>query len=480
MGRIAQNYIYNVAYQLLIILTPIITAPYLTRVLGADNLGIYSYVNSSGSIITTISLLGIYAYGTRQTAYVRDDQNKLTQTFWELELVRFILGTIGTIIYFMYMRINKSYSFYFFLFFPYIIAQFLDCSWIYVGLEDMKPAVMKNFVTKLINVIGIFLFVRDKNDVWIYIFMLAITTLIANISIYTQLYKYILGPKEIKRIKWQILLNHIKGSFYLFLPQVASLFYLQVDKVMIEWFTGTTAQISFYDQAEKIINIPLALITVLSSVMMPRIANEFKKNNYAKIDALLLKSGQFSLLLAFPLMVGLFVISKQFIPWYLGEEYNPTTQAMMILAPIVLFNSLSSLSGAQYFTATNQIGILMRAYVSAAIINVIVNTFLIPKYGYVGAAIATVSSSFISVFVQYHYLTKQIKLRGLLKHGLIYAIGSLIMGSAIYCTTYKYESRIIITFGQILIGIISYFIYLCAVKDTLLWEFVNILKKKDK
>lgn len=478
MGKIAQNYIYNLAYQLLVILTPIITAPYLTRVLGATNLGIYSYVNSSGSIITTLSLLGVYAYGNRQTAYVRDNKNELSQTFWELELVRLVLGTIGTVFYFLYMRINSSYSFYFLLFYPYILAQFLDCSWVYVGLEDMKPAVIKNFITKLINVIGIFLFVRNKNDVWVYIFMLAITTLIANVSIYTQLHKYISGPKEIKKIKPQILLKHIKGSFYLFLPQAASLFYLQVDKAMIEWFTGNTAQISFYDQAEKIINIPLALITVLSSVMMPRVANEFRKKNYSMIAMLLSKAGRFSLLLAFPLMVGLFIISKQFIPWYLGTEYLPTAHAMMILAPIVLFNSLSSISGAQYFTATNQIRVLMKAYVSAAIINVVVNALLIPTYGYVGAAIATVASSFISVVVQYYYLLKQIKLDEFLKYSLIYAIGSFIMGWCIYGVTNQYCSRAIVTVVQILIGVLIYLIYLCAIKDSLFFELINTLKKK--
>ena len=145
MGKLAKNYIYNVAYQILIILTPIITAPYLTRVLGASNLGIYSYVNSVGSIVTTVSLLGIYAYGNRQTAYVRDNKEELTKTFWELELTRLVLGGIGTAVYLFYLSFEPEYRFYFLIYYPYILAQFLDCSWVYVGLEDMRPAVVKNF-----------------------------------------------------------------------------------------------------------------------------------------------------------------------------------------------------------------------------------------------------------------------------------------------------------------------------------------------
>lgn len=474
MDKIAKNYLYNMMYQILVIITPIITAPYLTRVLGATNLGIYSYVNSSGSIVTTLSLLGIYAYGNRQTAYVRDDREKLTKTFWELEIAHILLGVVGTLIYIAYIVFNKEYTFYFLIYYPYILAQFIDCSWIYVGLEDMKPVVMKNFLTKLINIIGIFVFVNSKEDVWIYILMLAVTTLIANITVYSQLPKYIGKPKfDIRSIP-----EHIKGSINLFLPQVASLFYLQVDKVMLEWLTGTTEQVSFYDQAEKIITIPLTFITVVSTVMMPRLANEFKKGNKGTIQNMLIKAGKYTLFMAFPMMVGLFCIAKQFIPWYLGSEYLSTAYAMMILAPIVVLNSLAGLSGTQYFTATNQINILMKAYVSAAVINVAVNAVLIPHFGYAGAAISTVLSSLVSVIVQYYNLSKQIKMRGLIKFGIKYGVCSLMMGAILFTMTFHFGSHLYTTLVQILIGLIAYMFCMVITKDELLLEILNLLKRK--
>ena len=141
MGRITRNYLYNAAYQLLVILTPIITAPYLARVLGVDQLGIYGYVNSSGNIITTCALLGVFAYGNRQTAYVRDNRRELTETFWEIMFTRLLLGIIGTAVYVLYTVVNKEFRLFFILYYPYILAQFIDCTWVYVGLEDMKPAV---------------------------------------------------------------------------------------------------------------------------------------------------------------------------------------------------------------------------------------------------------------------------------------------------------------------------------------------------
>lgn len=474
MGRIARNYFYNAAYQLLILITPIVTAPYLARVLGADNLGIYSYVNSSGNIIITLSLIGIYTYGNRQTAYVRDDKGRLTATFWEIMISRVGLGIIGTSIYLIYAFLNSAQMGYFLIYYPYILAQFLDCSWIYVGLEDMKPTVMKNFAMKLINVAGIFLLVKSRNDLWIYVLLLAVTALLANLSIYTQLDKYIGRPNADLRM----IPHHIRGSFALFLPEVAALFYLQVDKVMLKWLTGTSNQVAFYDQAEKIVTIPLSLITVISSVVMPRLAYEFKRDNKEKIQNLLLQAGRYALCMALPMMVGIFCVAEKFIPWYLGDEFQSSAIAIMILSPIVVLNSLVGISGKQYFTATNQTKIILKAYTVAAIMNVIVNAILIPRFGYIGAAIATVLSSLCSVITQFYTLKKQVQIRALWKFGIKYLTGAIIMGIAIYCISYRMKSSAVTTLIQVGVGGLIYMLYLVISRDTTVVEIERIILKK--
>ena len=474
MGRIASNYIYNVIYKLITLLTPILTAPYLSRVLGADSLGIYSYVSSSGSIVSTLAMLGIYAYGTRQIAYTRDEPKELNKTFWEIMTLRCVLTVIGTAFYFTYMRLNDKYDLFFLVYFPYVLAEFIDCSWVYVGLEEMKPTVAKNLVAKLFSVVGIFLFVKKKEDLILYFVIVSATSIIASFSIYFKLNKYI----TLKKPSWGFrrLFKHLSGSFVLFLPQAASLLYLQVDKVMIEWLTNQTAQLSYYDQAEKIVSIPLSIITVLSSVMMPRIANEFYKDNMEKIKELLLYAGRFSLLIAFPLMVGIICIAYQFIPWYLGNEFVATAHALIILAPIVVFNTLSGISGTQYFTATNQVSVLTRTYVVAAITNLVVNALMIPKFGYAGAAIATVISSFVLVVYQYAYLIRQINLKSLVSICLKYGIVSLIMGIVVWGITQNYTCSPITTVLQGLIGIIVYFGILLIVKDKTVMDGFYMLK----
>ena len=472
MGRITRNYLYNAAYQLLVILTPIITAPYLARVLGADQLGIYGYVNSSGNIITTCTLLGIFAYGNRQTAYVRDNRKELTETFWEIEFTRLLLGICGTAVYIIYTFLNKDFKLFFILYYPYILAQFIDCTWIYVGLEDMKPAVVKNFVTRVLNVIGIFVLIKKKEDLWIYVLLLALTALITNVAAYSQLGKYIGRPSgNIRRFT-----VHIRSSVYLFLPQAAALFYLQVDKVMLQWITGASNQVSFYDHAEKLINIPLSLISVMSTVMMPRIANEFKNNNRGQIETLLNKAGRFALFAAFPMMFGLACIADKFIPWYLGSEFAPVASAMVILSPIVVLNSLTGISGQQYFTATNQINILLRAYVSAAVLNVIVNAVLIPGHGYIGAAVATVGSSLISTILQYYYLNRQVRVTGLIKCSLRYLAASVVMAVVVYLITRRTPAGARTTAVQIMTGVAVYLALMLLLKDRTLPELLQKIR----
>ena len=356
------------------------TAPYLARVVGAERLGIYSFVSSSGNIIITLSLLGIYSYGCRQTAYVRDQKQLLTQTFWEIMAARLLLTVLGTAIYAVFILLNRDTARFLLLYYPYLLANFLDCSWVYVGLEDMLPAVMKNILVKLLTVAGIFLLVKGPGDLWIYILLIAGATLLGNVLVYFQLPKYV----GLSRPELHSFPVHIRGSLRLFFPQAAYMFYLQVDKVMLKWLTGATAQVSYYDQAEKIIMIPLTAVTVISTVMMPRIANEFQKGNRDEIERLLLRAGRFALFLACPMMVGLFVVARQFVPWYLGPAFLPTATAMMVLSPIVVLNSMTGISGSQYFTATDQISVLFKAYGAAALINVVVNALLIPRFGFAG------------------------------------------------------------------------------------------------
>ena len=254
MNKIAKNYIYNLIYQLIALVVPLITAPYVVRVIGADGTGIYSYVNSVTAMLTTFVMLGFYTYGNRQIAYVRDDDQKLNDTFWRIMTCRFIVMIIGTAIFAVTVAVINKYTVPFILYYTYMLGYFVDCTWLFVGVEDMKWAVLKNIFLKLFATAMIFIFVRDANDTGLYIFIQGGSILFANLLAYTQLKRYVGKPKFV--------FKGIKKDFYnsvlLFLPGVASTIYLQCDKIMLEMLGKPIAQVSQYDYAEKIVNIALS------------------------------------------------------------------------------------------------------------------------------------------------------------------------------------------------------------------------------
>lgn len=472
MSRLIRNYLYNIIYQVFIMIVPLITAPYLTRVLGATNMGTYSYINSYATIISTMSLLGIYNYGVRQLAYVRDDKAEFNRTFWEINILRLVLAILGSTCYFVLAK--QEYKHYLVLYFPWLIANYIDLSWLFVAVEDMGPAVLKNFVAKLISVVGIFVLVRERDQVWVYISLLSVSTLVANISLLPQVKKYVSRPKiDINNMK-----KHISGTVLLFLPQIANLLYMQIDKIMMEGLTGNLDQISFYDQAEKIVKIPMTFITVMSTVMMPRMANEFSRGNNERIKSYMTSISQLSLALAIPMIVGIASIAQKFIPWYLGSEYTPTATAMIIMAPIILSNALSGISSSQYFVAINKMNIVIWSNIIAAILNVVVNALLIPRYGYIGAAIASVLASYTIVVMQYIRLHRDISVFTLLTSLPRYLVNAIIMGIVIYLVSKNIEISPATTFLQIAVGIIVYMAMLILEKDSLVQMGIAYIKRK--
>ena len=317
---------------------------------------------------------------------------------------------------------------------------------------------------------------KNESDLWIYISIFSGVTFVTMVSVYPYIKRYI----NFKICTLNDILSHYKQSILLFLPQVATLLYLQVDKVMLKFITNETNQVSFYDQAEKIVQIPLALITALGVVMMPRLAVEYKRKNKEAINNYINKTIIFALFFAFPMTFGIIAISPALIPWYLGTEFTPVVSAIIIISPIIVLNTLTNISGTQYFTATNQTKILTISYSLAAIINIISNIILINIFGFKGAAISTLLSSTISVFIQYIYLNKQINIWKTLISGFRYLIYAGIMGAFVYAIGILIGVSPLTTIIQVVIGLFIYFIVLILTKDEMVTILLYMIKNVQK
>lgn len=466
------NYIYNLIYQMLLVITSVVVTPFVARMLGSEQLGIYDYCYSKCSIIITLSLLGIGNYGNRAIAYERNKRKKMSITFWEVLSTQLFLGIIALLI-FMITLINNSYGEYYIYFIIWIIANMIDCTWFYQGVEEMKYTAIKNIIAKILFVSVVFLFVRSPNDLKKYIILFGISMLIANVAAYFQLRQFI----DIYRINVKNIFIHIAGTVELFLPTVATQVLLSIDKLALGFWGTNIACVSFYSNAEKIIQIPLSLVTVMNAVMMPRLANEYQNHNKVKIQSHIIEIGKISLFFAFPLMAGLFTVADNLIPWFLGNEFIESATAMKMLSPIVIGNTLIGLSGNQYFIATDQIEILLKSNIISAIINILLDIILIPKFGLKGACIATVISMFASVLIQYKTLAKQINLS--LLWGLCpkYLYRSVVMALVIRIVfNNSLKSSPLITAGQVILGVGVYFLINLITKDELAVKIWKSLK----
>lgn len=472
MSKIVKNYIYNSIYQIIAIIIPIITSPYLTRVLGAENLGVEAYVVSVCQIFYTIGMIGLTNYATREIAYVRNDTKKRSKVFWEMIIARFLVFVVTLVVY-LISTYNSPYQIFFAIEIVWLFAMFFDVSWFFAGMEIFGVTVIRNLVVRVITIISVFVFVKKEEDLIIYVALCAFSQFIGTVSIIPQLKKYI-GIISFKKME---IAKHFVPSIKVFFPQLASMLYLQMDKVMIEKLSSAS-DVAYYNQAEKLIKAPLALITAASTVMMPRIASEFIQRNMDKVKEYINNSLRFLMLIAFPVAFGMAGIANELIPWFLGENFQLSAVAMVVLSPIIIAIAGTSLSADQFFLPTKQTNILAVSYTISACLNLIVNFLLIPKYGFVGAAIGTIVAEYSVLIIQYYVLNKQIKVLSTVAATLKYAIFSFVMYIIIRIIGKLMQVGWMTTILQIAVGVGLYTGLLLISKDKFFMNNIKTLLKR--
>lgn len=470
-NKLLKNYIYNSSYQILLIIIPLFTTPYLTRTLGSTSLGIDSYILSVVTLFYTFGSLGLNAYSQREIAYKRNSPVELSNTFFSLLSIRIFLCIIVLIIYSIFSMFTP-YKTLFLIQSITLLSNFLDISWFFIGMEEMKIVAIRNSLIKILLTICIFVFIKDSNDLTLYIWLFALSNIISTACIYTQIQKYISFSLQIK-LNFK---SHIKPIILLFLPQASSILYVQFDKTMLGLLASDVSFVSIYDKAEVIVKAPLAFISALTAVILPRIANDFANENLDSIHITINTVLEYITMIILPMVAGIIMISNVLVPWYLGTGYMASINVVKILAPIILAIGLSNVSGAQYLVATNQTKYLTKSYLSAAIFNIIGNYFLIPKYNAIGAAITTLGAEYIVTIIQFYYMKKTFTKFTFVKQlpKRIFACFSMIV--ILYILKKSLPLSVFSLFPLIITGILVYFAVLILLKDQLIITLIKQLK----
>lgn len=475
-SNIKKNYLFNVSYQLFALLVPLITTPYISRVLSVEGIGVYSYTYSMVRYFWLLAALGSSTLGTRTIGVFQDDEDKRSYEFWNLFSLRFILSFIMGILYIGYIAFVADNKIISLIQGIYLLGVMFDITWLFQGMEDFKKVTLKNFFIKILNVIYIFVFIKTPDDLAKYVFGLAFFTLIGNLSLWINLHKYV-NKIKIKSLKP---FKDSKLVMQLFIPSVATQIFFVLDKTMIGWFSNGSLENGYYEQALKIVDMTLVIITTLSTVMIPRIAQEYKKGNKSKIQGFLDKSFKFVFMLAIPMSIGIISVSSIFVPWFFGPEYNKSIYILCILSLLYVFMGINSLTGTQYLVSTNQQNKHTKFLLIGGTCNVILNLILIPNLYSIGAAISSVTGELIITILEINYLNKtnQYDIKKVFKYARNYVVAGVIMLSVLLLLKTFFNNNILLLFIMIASGFVIYILILLMEKDSLVLEIINMLKKK--
>lgn len=457
---VAKNYIYNVIYQIFVLITPLITVPYVARVLGSSGVGLNAYTNSIIQYFTLFGTIGISLYGNQKVAYVRDNKEQLSKVFWEILTLKLITTTLAYLVFLVFLSFVGQYELIFFIQSIFIISAAFDITWLFMGLEDFRNIVIRNTMVKLIGIACIFTFVHTADDLWKYIFALSLTEMFGQIVMWFNL------PKVVHRttIKWVDIKKHFIPALSLFLPQVAMQIYLVLNKTMLGYFSSTD-EVGFFDSADKIVRMALTVVTAMGVVMLPRVSNTFAKGDNQKVKDYLNISLDFASYLSFPMMFGLAGIAIEFTPWYFGLEFIKTGWLIILISPIVVFIAWSSVLGTQYLMPIGKVRIFTLSVTIGAIINFALNLLLIHNFHSEGTAISALVAEFAVTFVELCFVWKQIEIKKITHSVGKYLVASLFMYIAIRCIGVLMNVGIRTTLLQILIGIPIYFGLLFLMKS---------------
>ena len=310
MASIKKNFLYQATYQLLLILTPLITTPFLSRVLGASQVGVYSYTFSITNYFVMFIVLGMSSYGVREIAACGTDRAKRTETFWGMFSCQLLASAIVVAVYIVYMFTDPQGGFLLACVWGmWVISAVLDITWLFFGVEEFKIPTIRSIITKVASLVVIFVFIRTPDDLWIYCAAIAGSYLVNQVLLWPFLKRYV----DIARPSIAGVRKHMGPNLRLFIPVIAISFYVTLDKVMLGAMTNMT-QTGFFEYSEKLSRMPMAVITAMGTVMLPRMTAELHAGNREKALDLLQGSIGAMLAMAFALMFGIIAIAPEFAP----------------------------------------------------------------------------------------------------------------------------------------------------------------------
>ena len=420
-----KNAAYNVAYRMFSVFLPLVTAPYLSRTVGTDGVGLYSLAWSVSYVFCLIGMLGLNDYGVRTIAQVRDNREELDRTFsaiWQMQLLvagATLVAWLGYV--FLVAGEEKDIALHLTMM---SVSCLVSLDWCLMGLDIFKPIALRNTFVKLAAAACVFLFVKQKEDLWIYGFVWSLATLIGNLMSAASLR----GKVTYRPVPIRESLKHLKPCAVLFISVLAVNVYRTMDKVMVSAIAGVHEN-GLYENAEKIIYCLSGFISAIGTVMMPKVAHMQKEGATEKIARHIDRSMELILCMTSAMAFGVAAVADVFAPLFYGEDFRYSGTLMAPLAFTLIMIGFANVIRTQVVLPQKRDHIFVKSVCCGAAVNLIANACLIPSMKSMGAVVGTLMAEMTVPVVQYIILRKELPYGQFLKYVGIYAVfGGIMLG----------------------------------------------------
>ena len=468
--KVIKNYLYNLSYQILTIILPIITVPYVTRIFTSEALGNYVFYNSIVSYFSLFAMLGIGVYGTKQIAAASD----VSSTFWNIYVIQLIASILAISVYVISIFSIPQMG----GVIPLIVgitlfAKMIDISWLFSGKEDFKKITIRNTVVRLIGVISIFTFVKSSDDLYLYVFLIVIFDFLGQFVMWVPAKKFIKRPS----FNANVIKKNLHPIVLLFLPQVAISLYVVLDRTLLG-LLGSYSDVGIYEQGQKLISILLKVVSSLGVVMLPRVANLLSERKDKEAQNMVKFSFILYNLIIFPMIFGLIAVNEVFVKLFLGQNFQDVKYVLYIIVFNIMFVGWTNILGYQVLVVRNKNKEFMLSTTIPAFVSVAVNIAVIPFFGYIGASITSVVVEILVFGIQWYYSRNIINKNLLFNKDLAKIISSslVMFGAVMVCKMTLGLDGIIGLAIYLAVGGISYLGMIFLLKTVNIREMKEMLK----
>ena len=474
-----KNIAISTLYQVLLIILPIITAPYIARVLGPDQSGVYDYTNSIMTYFTMFAALGTATYGVREIARVRDDVAMRSRLFWEIELMTVMTSAVCIAVWFVFIAFTPQYKVIYIVLTMGIFSTMFDISWFFAGMEQFKYTVTKNAACKLIGVILMFLFVKKEDDLLLYVIIITASAMLGNLSMWLYV------PRFTEKVDFRTLhfRRHFHETLIYFIPTVATSVYTVLDRTLIGVITQNKAENGCYHYTMQIVNMMKALtFSSLNMVLGSRIAFLFAEERYDEIRERIADSINYILFMGIGICFGVIGVSKRFVPVFLGSGYERVITMLMLMSPIVIIIGISNCLGSQYYTPAGRRRLSARYIIIGALVNLTLNLILIPKFWGYGAIVASLIAELVITALYLKNCNGYLKAKTILKDSWKKLIAGAVMLAVIKGIDNVISNDLLALLVEVAVGFTLYCAVTAVLRDSFVTDLLmgKILKRKRK